>query len=280
MKISYNPSTASPLTSGGANDICFDLSNCTMWIKGVQFDCRNYTAGTGLSLSDHEFSLKTATSSEIGGIIVDTSNFIYDTNGNIAGEAAYTNAVKKCNVHLTTSKQAFIAFDESDYIYRAGTGLTLLTVVDNPTITDNTFNLKTATTSEIGGIKPSNVLTSSVTLTSSNGTTANRYYGVQLDSTGKAFVNIPWSNTTYSAGTGLSLSSNKFSIAKSTASALGGVIVSNVLTTAVSLTSSNGSTASRYYGVQLDKDGKAFVNIPWTDTANGYVFGLTSDNYK
>ena len=68
-------------------------------------------------------------------------------------------------------------------------------------------------------------------------------------------------------------------------SELGGIIASNVLTTSVSLTSTNGSTASRYYGVQADKDGKAFVNIPWTDknvtnysTTSGkiYILGQSS----
>lgn len=67
-------------------------------------------------------------------------------------------------------------------------------------------------------------------------------------------------------GDGSWVSLNNYSLPKATTSALGGVIISNVLTTAVTLTSANGSTASRYYGVQLDKDGKAFVNIPWTDT--------------
>lgn len=45
--------------------------------------------------------------------------------------------------------------------------------------------------------------------------------------------------------------------------ALGGFKASNVLTTAVTLTSGNGSTPNRYYGVQVDKDGNAFVNVPW-----------------
>ena len=75
-----------------------------------------------------------------------------------------------------------------------------------------------------------------------------------------------WDNSTY----------NNYVLPKSTTSALGGIIVSNVLTSAVTLTSGNGSTASRYYGVQLDNDGKAFVNIPWTDTK--VDFDSKSDN--
>lgn len=44
--------------------------------------------------------------------------------------------------------------------------------------------------------------------------TASRTYGVQFNSAGQAVVNVPWSdtNTTYSAGTGLSLTGTSFSI--------------------------------------------------------------------
>lgn len=44
----------------------------------------------------------------------------------------------------------------------------------------------------------------------------------------------------------------------------GGIRVSNVTTDSKTVTS--GSTASRFYGLQIDKDNKGFVNVPWTDT--------------
>ena len=71
-----------------------------------------------------------------------------------------------------------------------GTGLTG-TSSDSAITGSGTINLKTATTSEIGGIKPAAVRTSSVSSTT-GGTTSGRYYGVELDSNGKAFVNVPW----------------------------------------------------------------------------------------
>lgn len=67
-------------------------------------------------------------------------------------------------------------------------------------------------------------------------------------------------------GDGSWVSLNNYSLSVATTSALGGIIISNTLSTAVTLTSGNGNTANRYYGVQVDKDGKAFVNIPWTNT--------------
>lgn len=69
-----------------------------------------------------------------------------------------------------------------------------------------------ATANNVGVIKAAAVRTSAIT-TNQGGTTSDRYYGVELDSNGKAFVNVPWTdnNTTYSAGTGLSLSGTTFS---------------------------------------------------------------------
>jgi hypothetical protein len=51
---------------------------------------------------------------------------------------------------------------------------------------------------------------------------------------------------------------------------------SNALTSAVSLTSSNGATSSRYYGVQVDSNGLAFVNVPWSDTNITDTVGATT----
>lgn len=64
-----------------------------------------------------------------------------------------------------------------------------------------------------------------------------------------------------------------------TASAYGTVKVAGVNTSAI--TTSQTSTASRYYGVQMDKNGKLYVNVPWTDTvSSGVPSCTTSDNEK
>ena len=63
------------------------------------------------------------------------------------------------------------------------------------------YTLPAATSSALGGVKI--------------GYTANaKNYPVQLDASNKAYVNVPWTdaNTTYSAGSGLDLSSNSFSV--------------------------------------------------------------------
>ena len=76
---------------------------------------------------------------------------------------------------------------------------------------------------------------------------------------------------TYTGGTGISLSGSAFNLKKAAKNELGGFLASNVLSTAVTLTEGAGATTGRYYGVQLDKDGNAFVNIPWQVNTDSYV---------
>lgn len=65
---------------------------------------------------------------------------------------------------------------DNNTTYSASTGLSLSN--------DNKFSLKTATASEIGGVK-----------SSTTGTTANRDYKVQVNSDGTMKVNVPWTDT-------------------------------------------------------------------------------------
>lgn len=85
-----------------------------------------------------------------------------------------------------------------------GTGLSL---------SGTTINLNTASTSSYGGIK----LYSNTDQTVAPGgiyAVTGRTYAVQLNSSNQAVVNVPWTdhNTTYSAGTGLSLIGTTFSV--------------------------------------------------------------------
>lgn len=64
-------------------------------------------------------------------------------------------------------------------------------------LTDTIYTLPKATASALGGVKAAAVRSTAIT-TTQGGTTSGRYYGIELDSNGKAFVNVPWVNTTYS----------------------------------------------------------------------------------
>ena len=61
------------------------------------------------------------------------------------------------------------------------------------------------------------------------------------------------------------------SVSKATTSTIGGIKAANVRSSAV--TTTQGST-NHLYGVELDSDGKAFVNVPWTDTNTTYPNAL------
>ena len=75
-------------------------------------------------------------------------------------------------------------------------------------------------------------------------TASGKSYPVELNSSGQMYVNVPWTdnNTTYSAGTGLSLSGTTFSV------------------------KTGYTTSGKNYKVQADSSGNLFVNVPWTDT--------------
>lgn len=66
-----------------------------------------------------------------------------------------------------------------------------------------------ASTSAGGVIKVHGVKTTKVTVNSST-STSGRYYPIELNTDGKAFVNVPWTDTTYSGEKGISLSGSKF----------------------------------------------------------------------
>ncbi len=66
-------------------------------------------------------------------------------------------------------------------------------------LTDTIYSLPAAASNTLGGIK-------------TGYTTDARNYKVSLDSNSNAYVNVPWSDTTYSAGTGISLSGTTFGI--------------------------------------------------------------------
>jgi hypothetical protein len=72
-------------------------------------------------------------------------------------------------------------------------------------------------------------------------------------------------NTTYSNGSGLNLNNTVFSLKQASTDDLGGIKLFNTPRTTAITTVAAQSTANRYYAIELDTNGKAFVNIPWTD---------------
>lgn len=139
----------------------------------------------------------------------------------------------------------------------------------------STFAPPTSSATVLGGIKVGY-------------TTSGKNYKVQLDSSGNAYVNVPWTdnNTTYNEATADTLGLVKIGYAsngKNYAVLLAnGKMYVNVPwtdnnTTYSQATSDNlglvkiGYSANgKNYPVKLDSSGKMYVNVPWTDTNTTY----------
>lgn len=140
----------------------------------------------------------------------------------------------------------------------------------------STFTPPTSSATVLGGIKVGY-------------TTSGKNYKVQLDSSGNAYVNVPWTdnNTKYNEATADTLGLVKIGYAsngKNYAVLLAnGKMYVNVPwtdsnTTYAQATSDNlglvkiGYSANgKNYPVALDGNGKMYVNVPWTDTNTTYT---------
>jgi hypothetical protein len=96
---------------------------------------------------------------------------------------------------------------------------TLKNKLDGIAASANNYSLPEATSTARGGIELFSDTDQTVAANAVS-STAGRTYGIQLNSAGQAVVNVPWvdtnTNTTYTAGTGLTLSGTQFSVTANT----------------------------------------------------------------
>lgn len=140
----------------------------------------------------------------------------------------------------------------------------------------STFAPPTSSATVLGGIKVGY-------------TTSGKNYKVQLDSSGNAYVNVPWTdnNTTYNEATadtlglvkiGYTSSGKNYAVLLSNGKMYVNVPWTDNNTTYSQATSDNlglvkiGYSANgKNYPVALDGNGKMYVNVPWTDTNTTYT---------
>lgn len=230
---------------------------------------KKYLRGDATWQSIADFSVSTATASTEGIIKLGS-----DTVQTIASNSPSAIRNRTYPVQLNSNNQA---------------------VVNVPWESGGSYTLPLATDRERGGIQ--------VGYTTDD---TNRLYAIELDNE-KAYVNIPWTDTTYEPATvntlGLIkigftqsgknypvlLNSNnqayvnvpwtdtKYSLVAATTDTLGGIKIANKRNS--SITSKYGTVNSnRYYGVELDSNSKAFVCVPWTDTVVTKTSELSNDS--
>lgn len=215
---------------------------------------------------------------------------------NVATNLGYTTAASNGVVTSSTGTNATIP--------AATTSLAgLMTGVDKTKLDGiatgaNNYSLPVATSTVLGGIELFSDTVQSVAANAVS-TTASRTYGIQLNSAGQAVVNVPWSdtNTTYSAGNGISLSSTTFSVAggnglvqetsglaMGTPSTLTGATTNAVTSTshthAISLTASDVGAAPTSHDHQtlLRLDNRTIAPSELTATYMRFGFGSWANN--
>lgn len=140
----------------------------------------------------------------------------------------------------------------------------------------STFTPPTSSATVLGGIKVGY-------------TTSGKNYKVQLDSSGNAYVNVPWTdnNTTYNEATvdtlglvkiGYASNGKNYAVLLANGKMYVNVPWTDSNTTYTQATSDNlglvkiGYSANgKNYPVALDGNGKMYVNVPWTDTNTTYT---------
>ena len=188
--------------------------------------CINYTRAAGTAIVAG--STSTATSSATGVIKIED-----DTEQTVAANTVSATAGKTYGIQLNSSDQAVVNVPWTD--------------------TDTVYTLPEANATTKGGIELFSNTDQSVAAESVS-TTANRTYGLQLNSDGQGVVNVPWADTdtdtTYSAGSSSAL----------------GLIKLEDDATQTTAASAITTTSSRTYGLQINGSGQGVVNVPWTDT--------------
>lgn len=203
-------------------------SNITISTTLANFDASKITSGT-IDID----RLPKAALERMAVVADDTARFKLTTATAQVGDTVKVTATNKMYLVKDDSKLNTEAGYEP-YTASSASSVPWSGVTGKP----STFAPPTAAASTLGGVKVGY-------------TTSGKNYKLQVDASGNAFVNVPWTdnNTTYN---------------QATADTLGLVKIGY-------------SSSGKNYAVSLDSNGKMYVNVPWTDNNTTYA-QATSDN--
>ena len=197
-------------------------ANTPSWYKlpanAFKNDNTEYGGDRGISLVDGKFGHSNSTVTAKTAYVDTDSDKSISVSSN-GGSFKVTDVIYDAFGHITGSQDRTITLTEphkgtvTSVTISAGDGITVSSADAITSSGTRTISLKTATYNTLGGFKPVYSTTGSATLTTSSQsysnapklsartTTAGRYYAIETDANGRAFVNVPWTdnndNTTY-----------------------------------------------------------------------------------
>lgn len=241
-------------------------SNVTISTALANFDASKITSGT-ISID----RLPKAALERLIVVADDTARFALTTATAQSGDT----------VKVTSTGKMYLIKDESKlssedgyepYTASSASSVPWSGVTGKP----NTFTPPTSSATVLGGIKVGYA-------------TSGKNYKVQVDSSGNAFVNVPWTdnNTTYNEATvdtlglvkiGYASNGKNYAVLLANGKMYVNVPWTDSNTTYTQATSDKlglvkiGYSANgKNYPVVLDGNGKMYVNVPWTDTNTTYT---------
>lgn len=214
-----------------------------------------------------------------------TTSFKLPTNPNSHYTTTlYAGNKTKANVATTNGNTYLGLFDDSTLrssILFKGSGATTVSSDANGIITISSTDSNTNTSHNhsagVGLVGSGSASTSNGTYTykaklkdetansadsSKSTSTSGGLYSIEVDKSGYLAVRVPWTNTTYSKGTYnyLGLIQPWYS---HTTAATGPTATTDATAVAVN---AHSTTAGRYYPIEMDSNGRAFVNVPWVNS--------------
>ena len=192
------PSSWSASTSGTTNQFCAMVDSDSTAVEGMAYlgelRCSDFN-GSGVGIINGEAIVEIFAGSGVSGKTIHITLSSGDTNP-YRWEYTYWASGARTS--------GWIGFQPK---LTAGTNITISG--DTISATDTTYT--EATYNDLGLVKLGSETQSSQTIETAS-STAGRQYPVQVDSNGRASVNVPWTDTTYTAGNGLNLIGEEFSV--------------------------------------------------------------------
>ena len=209
----------------------------------------------GIAANANNYTLPAATATVRGGI-----ELFSNTTQTTAANSVTSTASRTYGVQVNSNGQA---------------------VVNVPWVdTQQGYTLPLATSTVRGGVELFSDTDQTVAANAVSAT-ASRTYGIQLNSNDQMVVNVPWTdtNTTFSAGTGLTLNSTTFDLDVATATALGGVKIGSGITINNGVISADEVDASAVSaaGAMMTTGGTFTGDVTFTGDSYNVVFDK-SDN--